>query len=380
MEIIKWSGWAIWPRLRQAESLSKSIRTPQLIPQSRNLDLRKILSRYSARYQAGAAPAAPPVFQQAAGGFSGAQVWRIETAAGPCALRSTRASAVDVLRLADLHRLVAHVGAAGVTQAPVPVTTLDGTTFFESDGQVWQLEPWMPGAADYSKQSTAARLEAAMICLARWHLAAARFQPRDSERVWFFAEQSGRSPGLTERASEIVRRNGRECDVIRRRLAASTWKEFADLGERILDHFMRLGPRIDLQLKLGLDAVVPLQPCLRDVWHDHVLFTGDEVTGLIDPHAARTDCVATDLARLLGSLEGDDRAGWETGLAAYQTVRPLALAELALVELFDQSAVLLGGMTWLDWHCLEGRTFDDRAKVLARLQTILGRLEVLAAK
>ena len=238
----------------------------------------------------------------------------------------------------------------------------------------------MPGAADYSTRPSPARLEAALICLARWHLAAARFQARESERDWFFTAQAGKSSGLTERAREIFRRDGQERDVLRRGLAKLAWKEFTDLGERIFDHFVRLAPRIERQLKLGRDALVPLQPCLRDVWHDHVLFTDDEVTGLIDPHAARTDSVATDLARLLGSLVGDDRAGWDIGLAAYQSVRPLSLAELALVELFDQSAVLLGGMTWLDWHCLQGRMFDDREKVLARLRTILERLDVLAGK
>ena len=262
----------------------------------------------------------------------------------------------------------------------MPVTALDGTTFFEVDEHVWQLEPWMPGVADYWKNPSAARLEAAMICLARWHLAAARFQPRESEHTWFFYEQAGKSPGLTERAREIVRRNSQECEILHRRLATSAWKEFAHLGKYILDHFVRLAPRIEKQLQLGLDSVVPVQPCLRDVWHDHVLFTGDDVTGLVDPHAARSDCVACDLARLLGSLVGDDRAGWDAGIAAYQSVRPLALSELALVELFDQSAVLLGGMTWLDWHCLEGRTFDDRERVLGRLRTMLGRLDVLARK
>jgi Ser/Thr protein kinase RdoA (MazF antagonist) len=355
-----------------------------LIPQSQNISLRKILSRYATRYQA--IDTAPCDLQYAngvhlaSGGFSGARIWRIETAAGPCALRGTPVSAVDVRRLAGLHRLLAHVSAAGLTQVPVPVMALDGSTFFENEGEVWQLEPWMPGAADYWQNPSAARLKAAMICLARWHLAAARFQPRETERLWFFCEPSGKSPGLAERAREIFRRNGTECGNLRRHLATSAWTEFADLGNKILDHFVRLAPRVETQLKLGLDAVVPLQPCLRDVWHDHVLFTGSEVTGLIDPHAARSDCVACDLARLLGSLAGDDRAGWDAGVAAYQSVRPLALGELALVELFDQTAVLLGGMTWLDWHCLEGRTFDDRERVLVRLRTIVGRMEVLARK
>jgi len=88
-----------------------------------------------------------------------------------------------------------------------------------------------------------------------------------------------------------------------------------------------------------------------------VLFSGDDVTGLIDPNASRSECVAADLARLLGSLIGDDRSAWDAGLASYQAARPLTLNELALVELYDQSAVLLSGMTWLDWHCLQGREF-----------------------
>ncbi len=352
-----------------------------------NIDVRKILGRYFARDSVGihdgtggdqfSSNRCPP--RRSLGGFSGARIWRVETPVGPCALRSTLMSAVDARRLAGLHRLIAHVSAAGVTQVAVPVKTLDGVTFFESDGAVWQLESWMPGVADYWQNPDPARLAAAMTCLARWHIAAALFQPRESESPWFIVGQRGKSPGLAERIREIVRR-GPQYDVLRRSLATIAWKEFAQLGSRILEHFLRLAPRIEMQLKIGANAVVPLQPCLRDIWHDHVLFTGNEVTGLIDPHAARSDCVATDLARLLGSLVGDDQAKWNAGLAAYQTVRPLSLPELALVELFDQSTVLLGGMTWLDWVCLEGRTFDDREKVLARLRTIVGRMEVLARK
>lgn len=118
-----------------------------------------------------------------------------------------------------------------------------------------------------------------------------------------------------------------------------------------------------------------LQPCLRDVWHDHILFVGDEVTGIIDPSACRSETVAGDIARLVGSLVGDDRRGWETALTAYQTVCRLSIDERAAVELFDRSGVLLSGMTWVQWIAMEGRPVDDRERVLARMTTILSRLQ-----
>ena len=58
----------------------------------------------------------------------------------------------------------------------------------------------------------------------------------------------------------------------------------------------------------------------------------------------------------------------------------MAFDELALVELFDQSTVLLAGMTWLDWCCLQGRVFAEREKVIARLRAILTRLKHLGIK
>src|SRR5437763_1299451 len=44
------------------------------------------------------------------------------------------------------------------------------------------------------------------------------------------------------------------------------------------------------------DRPVPVQPCLCDVWHDHVLYTGDAVTGLIDYGEVKPDHPAVDLA------------------------------------------------------------------------------------
>jgi Ser/Thr protein kinase RdoA (MazF antagonist) len=164
---------------------------------------------------------------------------------------------------------------------------------------------------------------------------------------------------------------------MRERLARRDWPDFDAEGLRLLELFEKGAPGIAARLQLGRLIAVPLQPCLRDVWHDHLLFTGDEATGLVDAHACRADNVATDLARLLGSLAEDDRGTWDAGLAAYEEIRPLSPHERGLVELFDQSAVLLGGLTWLEWKCVEGRRFERPGAVVARLRTLLGRLERL---
>lgn len=339
-------------------------------------DLGRILQRYSTAYCPD--PARFP--QSSVGGFSGAGVWKIETTAGPCALRATESGDVNRDRLAELHRLIAHTRACGSLQMPAPIATTDGATFFESGGFVWQLEPWMPGTADFAANPSPARLAAAMSVLAHWHIAAARFVPREAGRAWFSTVPAGPSPGLAERLSHIARWDSHTCNHVRTQLDSLKWPEFAALGRDILDHFQRLAPPVAARLKLGSRTAVPLQPCLRDVWHDHVLFTGDEVTGLIDPHAARSDSVGTDLARLLGSLIGDDRLAWDAGLAAYHRICSLSLDERALVELFDQSSVLLSGMTWLDWCCLQRRSFADRDRVAARLQGIVTRMKCLGRK
>ena len=290
------------------------------------------------------------------------------------------AASVNRQRLFALHRLIAHVHSCGLTEVPVPIAGRDGATFFEAAGTVWQLESWMPGLADFAIRPSDVRLRAALTALARWHRAAARFVDHDAERAWFFSSGSGASPGLAQRAGEIARWTAQKIDVLHQHLAASSWREFADAGREILEHYRRAAPFVGAQLQAGRESRIPLQPCLRDVWHDHILYTGDQVTGLIDPHAARTDSVATDLARLLGSLVGDDRRAWNVGLDAYQEIRPLSVAELALVELFDRTAVLLSGMTWLDWHCLQGREFEDREKVIGRLREIVSRLKVLSSR
>jgi homoserine kinase type II len=143
----------------------------------------------------------------------------------------------------------------------------------------------------------------------------------------------------------------------------------------LLSHFRRRAPLAALKLNEASTVNVPLFPVIRDLWHDHVLFTGDEVTGIVDFGALRVDSAACDLSRLLGSLVGDDREAWEFARQQYNSIRPLCADEWKLAQALDEANVILSGLNWLDWICVQGRTFENYDAVYARLDEMLVRLE-----
>jgi hypothetical protein len=105
------------------------------------------------------------------------------------------------------------------------------------------------------------------------------------------------------------------------------------------------------------------------VWHDHVLFTGDEVTGIVDYAAMRFDVPHADLARLLGSLVEDDDAGWAAGLEGYGRVLPVP--DVPLIWLLDRTGTLAASRLW-ERRAAEGRVVSDGAR--QRLQRLRRRV------
>ncbi len=328
--------------------------------------IERVLVGYSPCYRCGTG-----VPQAAIGGFSGAEVLRIEAPAGEFALRAWPAGGMEAERIRGLHRLLAHVASEGLTQVAVPVASSDGRTLVEVDGRLWQLEPWMPGVADFFDESSEVRLREAMTVLARWHLAAARFEPSESEGQWFRTCEAEPSPAVRERLT-LLRQWHANMPRLKDRLRTLSRDDFTHLAEGVLAQFDRLAARITAELETAAPMRYRLQPCLRDVWHDHLLFTGERLTGLIDPSACRAENPAADLARLLGSLIQDDMQRWDVALLAYQTIRPLTIDELGLIPILDRSGVLLSALTWLGRRYLEGGPVDQR--VGERLRGFLARL------
>lgn len=305
-----------------------------------------------------------------AGGFSGARFWRLQTARGLLCLRRWPRERPSRQQLEFIQAVLWHVRQEGFERLPLPLETQTHAGYVCEAGHLWELSPWMPGQADYRQAPSEARLSAALGTLAEFHLAAASFPLPD------------RSPGLSQGIHERIERARWWSPVqLRRLMEAVESRDWPELSHRARQ-WLALAPTALERLRPALaraeSLATPLQPCIRDIWHDHVLFFGDEVSGLVDFGAMQPDSVAADVARLLGSLAGDDRRAWQTGLAAYETVRPLSEPERALIPVFDQANTVLSGLNWLQWIYLDGRQFDNRQAVLERLDGNLPRLGLLA--
>lgn len=323
-----------------------------------------------------------------AGGMSGAQFWRITSPRGTLALRRWPAEHPTPDRLRFIHAVIKHAANRGLYFLPVPIETHDGESFIHHSGHLWELAPWMPGTADYEHSPSDEKLRAAMTALARFHNAVADFVlPLETAATLRVAGQSA-IPRRRARLHSLV---GEEINELASAIDNTTWPDLTSLARQFIAALPSAIPRAIAQLEPLANVPLPLQPCLRDIWHDHILFTGNEVTGLIDFGAVDIDTPATDIARLLGSLipnptprsgeelvEGQPfSTAWQTGLSAYAAMRPLSQHESLAVLALNTANPIIAGCNWLRWIYIEGRAFVNHAQVLARFHQILNRIQAM---
>lgn len=317
--------------------------------------LAEVLAHYPPPFRGHAHPHESP------GAFSGARLWRLETAAGDCCLRAWPPGGMTQAQLAFLHSLLHR--AAALPFVPRLIPTQHGPTWLQHHDTLWEMTTWLPGTADFHASPSIPRLQAACRALAHLHLA--------------WADRT---------ATSAV------CPAVERRLAAlAEWQRLLQQGwqpnwtdaDPITPWARRAWLQVqarhaDLPRHLGpwLSRRVPVQPCLCDIWHAHVLFTGDVVTGLIDYGSVKVDHIAVDLTRLLGSLVGADAALREAGLQAYAEVRPLADWERELVVDLDRTGTVIAATNWLRWIYYDGRSYPNRAAVAQRLADLVRRLDL----
>lgn len=335
---------------------------------------------------------APPasVAVMGASGFSGAGRFVVEwpDSPGRFVLKSFHAAA-SFEHAKFVHHLARHLRAEGVLQVPEVIPALDGDTIVrDAEDRLWELARFMPGVAVPRPASSQAA--AATETLARLHLAAAGLPG--------YPPRSHASPGHERRieqarlllASPWQARHAAWSRAARDRLSAEA---FAALGARAaaaIEVFSAAGADSFIARVASMRAeTCVLQPVLRDVWCDHVLFAderSDAVTAIIDLHAAGIDTPATDLARLMGSwtaAAGSEqlslRERWPEAVAAYNRVRRLSREEAGLIPFLHATGIVLGLDNWFRWTFEEHREFSDMRSMLDRIDSLLKELPAAIA-
>ena len=321
-----------------------------------------------APYPAIARATSAPVPLGNAGGLSGASLWRFESARGPIVARLWPVDGPSPSALRVIHGWLSME--SDLAFVPRPIPTVDGRTFVEADGRIWELAPWMRGTAELAIEPDlpgapgpvprpVVLVRAAFRGLASFHLRLGSIQAR------------GPSPGLIARSEEVQALIGGEFDSLRIAIDRRSADPLAPIARRWLDLARTFAPRMVEPLRRAAKLGLPIQPCLRDARPDHFLFEGDRLTGLVDFGAMGRESVAADLARLIGECPGIDR---DVGLESYQSIRPIEVDEWSAIEAFERANALLGAARWVRWHFVEGRVFEDPIAVDRGLKRGLDRL------
>lgn len=295
-----------------------------------------------------------------AGGFSGAQFWRFaEPDVGDLVLRIWPAG-TELNRIRWIHAALRHLAAHGVSFVPVPLVHQRHDSVFLLDGRPAELAPWLRGRPDFQARPTPVRLQNAMRALAQIHVALATFE----------SHPPGVAPGMRIRLDRW-RALSSSNQLLPRLLQVAPSPANRGLVRfvpELAQSVARVRESLSARLESAAQHVVPLQVCLRDIWHDHLLFVDDCVTGVVDFDALRVDSVCLDVVRLGQSLIGNDGSGWQMALAAYQELRPLTELELDMHRDLRMVNPILVVASWLDWGLLEGRPFEHPSSVLQRLE------------
>lgn len=279
-----------------------------------------------------------------------------------------------------VHELARHLRGEGVTQVPEVMRSSHGDTIVvDAEGRLWELCRFMSGVAVASPSPVQAVAAASHV--ARLHVAAARCPA--------YRPQGGASRGIVERIARA------------RTLLVHPWHARLAVWSRAARQTMdaQFGAGLEARAYAAVDAFAAcggdgflrrlagatpptcvLQPVLRDVWHEHILFDagGDDVAAIIDLHAAAIDTPATDLARLTGSWGGSVGPGllslfdrWPEAFNAYRAVRPIPQVESHLIPILHAGTVLFGLDNWFRWTFEERRAFPDVAGLFARIDSLL---------
>ena len=234
---------------------------------------------------------------------------------------------------------------------PDPIPNCHGRTFISHDELFWELGPWMPGTPMLS--ATSNRIAAACATLAELH------------RLWGGGPLHP-APNFLKQRTNFVNRLVSQCGT----LHPATHRMLCEEALKLLH-----------PMSAPDSSFMPYaqQMIHGDLHRDHVLFTGDAVTGLIDFSSIKLDHPAVDLARFLGDLDIGNVDALSFGVEAYREAAGNQAVTLNNVQYLDRLITLGAAATWMLRFARDEVPMEKSAAAAARLERIVARLRRQAA-
>ncbi|WP_254512106.1 phosphotransferase enzyme family protein [Anatilimnocola floriformis] len=303
-------------------------------------------------------------------GFSGARIWKVVASdprfLAPLCLKRWPDDHPPPARLPWIHQVLLQARERGISFVPQPYFTRGGQSSCEWNSATWELMTWLPGEVETAPQPSPQRITAAFRALAAFHQATADVHQSSGN-----ANQP--APAIADRLARWRDLTGGGSEQIQQACQRRSIPALDDLAALWLARHAKLPVSLTSRLFDAAKLTLPLQPAIRDLWRDHVLFDGDNVAGFIDFGAMRIDTPLTDIARLLGSLAGDDPALRQIAIDTYSAANPLSAADRDVIDLLDHTGAILAGWNWLEWLYVDGRQFPSLPAVRERFTTLVGR-------
>lgn len=325
-----------------------------------------------------------------AGGLSGARIWRIRLGgetqrewALRCWPEGTTPERVlevqSVVQRVQPHCLMDNGSSlipdlrkvVSGSRVPKNSSPINGGEVVFHQGRLWECSQWMPGEKPRVAENGICVVREIAKGIAKFHTACSTLSNAMNsqttlaitsrlERIaWLHPKLIGISTRAERKLARLlggvysVDRKQFDACIESIRLLESEWSRCMQRYQSVLKHLTGMGWR--------------QQYVLRDIHCQNTLFLSDTLRAFIDFDALRMDSPATDLARLLGSVQLELAPSqwqsqhaflWHEALAAYREICPLSEAEEMLTRRLVEISPLLTLANWAIWIVDEPERFS----------------------
>lgn len=245
---------------------------------------------------------------------------------------------------------------------------MSGESLILLQGQyAWQAETWCTGESSRCAPSQV-QCAVAATALQQLHATGREFARCHSSSV--LALQRSPSPAILRRAElvdDLLRGGLQRLLVLVRSTGAAGASAVADCFLQLLKKWL---PWLQQLLQPWRSRTLNLQPVLRDVRTENLLFHREQISGVIDWDAADVDHPCLDAARLLRSWYAGNSTALPAAADHWAEVWQLSSDLRQLLAVFDAAAVLLNPIVWL-------RRLADDPALFSRLPAARQRFEQL---